>query len=234
MKKIRRKEFIGQMGIITLGAVAVPHGALSLTNGEPFMLPNLKYDYADLEPYIDAQTMLIHHTKHHAGYTAKLNAAVQDMNQRKFVLEDVFKKIETYPETIRNNGGGYWNHSFFWETLTPKGTELPQQGGLSSAIQRDFGSLEKLKEVFKAKAGGQFGSGWAWLIANKGKLSVTATPNQDNPLMNISAEQGTPIIAIDVWEHAYYLKYQNKRADYIDAFWNIVDWEKAAERYKKA
>jgi Fe-Mn family superoxide dismutase len=198
-----------------------------------FTQPALPYAYNALEPYIDAMTMEIHYSRHHAAYTKNFNAALQDLKQPvPAKIEEIFANISKYPVAVRNNGGGYYNHILFWESLSPDGGSEPA-GKLAEAIRRDFGSVEAFKEQFSAAAAGQFGSGWAWLISNNGKLSITATPNQDNPLMDTVEKQGTPVLCLDVWEHAYYLKYQNKRPDYIQAFWNVVNWKGAGDIYEK-
>ncbi len=193
-------------------------------------LPELNYDYKALEPYIDTQTMEIHHTKHHAGYTSKFNAAIKDTELENKSLTDIFANISKYSTAIRNNGGGFYNHDLFWKILSPKGGGLPQSD-LLGAINKDFGSFEKFKEEFSSAAANLFGSGWAWLVKTNNKLIVTSTPNQDNPLMDIADVKGIPILVLDVWEHAYYLKYQNKRPDYISAFWNIINWDEVAKRF---
>lgn len=202
----------------------------------PFTLPALGFDTAALEPNIDKMTMEIHHDKHHAAYVNNLNEFVKDTVYAEYELEDIVARISTSDadKKIRNNAGGHWNHSFFWQTIAPGGGA--PAGKLAAAINADFGSMDKFKEQFTAAAKGVFGSGWAWLCVGKDKkLFISSTPNQDNPLMlNVSKQLGTPIIGLDVWEHAYYLKYQNKRPDYITAFYNIINWKVAAERYEKA
>lgn len=195
-----------------------------------FELPKLKYDYKALEPYIDAQTMEIHYTKHHGGYTSKLNAAIEGTELDKLSIEDLLKDISKYSVGVRNNGGGYYNHKLFWDILSPNGGGEPE-GKLLEAINRDFGSFSKFKEEFNQAAATRFGSGWAWLINQGGKLVVSSTPNQDNPLMDVAEVKGTPILGLDVWEHAYYLKYQNKRPEYIDAFWNVINWDQVAKLF---
>ena len=195
-----------------------------------FELPKLDYSYSALEPYIDATTMEIHHTKHHGGYTAKLNDALKGTESEGKSIEEILKNISHHPVSVRNNGGGYYNHSLFWKILSPKGGGQPK-GDLLTAINKSFGSFDSFKSEFSTAAAGVFGSGWAWLINNNGELKVTATPNQDNPLMDVVAVKGTPVLGLDVWEHAYYLKYQNRRPDYISAFWNIVSWDEVAKRY---
>ena len=190
----------------------------------------LPYAYDALEPHFDAQTMEIHYGKHHAGYTAKLNAAVEGTDLAGKSIEDILKNAGSQSAGVRNNGGGFYNHGLFWEILSPNGGTL--NGDLEAAINDAFGSLDKLKEKFNAAAATRFGSGWAWLIVGgDGKLQVTSTPNQDNPLMDVADVKGTPILGLDVWEHAYYLKYQNRRPDYISAFWNIINWEKVAANF---
>jgi Fe-Mn family superoxide dismutase len=195
-----------------------------------FELPKLGYDYNALEPHIDARTMEIHHTKHHGGYTNKLNAAIEGTELENQSIEDILSKVSELPGAVRNNGGGYYNHKLFWEIMSPNGGGQPK-GDLLDAINRDFGSFDKFKEEFNNAAATRFGSGWAWLINQNGKLVVASTPNQDNPLMDLAEVKGTPILGLDVWEHAYYLKYQNKRPEYIDAFWNVIDWDQVAKRF---
>jgi len=198
-----------------------------------FELPELPYAYDALEPSIDKETMTIHHTKHHKGYTDKLNNALDSDNQGKSI-EEIIKNISNYSGAVRNNGGGFYNHSIFWQIMGPNGGGQPS-GALGSAIESSFGSFDSFKEEFGNAAATRFGSGWAWLIVKSdGSLAITSTPNQDNPLMDIADEHGIPILGLDVWEHAYYLKYQNKRPDYINNFWNIVNWDKVSEYYTKA
>lgn len=199
-----------------------------------FTLPDLPYDYAALEPHIDEQTMRIHHDRHHKGYTDKLNAAVEGTEWADRSIEDILRNIDQLPERIRtavrNNGGGYANHTLFWNVMSPEGGGEPE-GRLGEAIREAFGSFDAFKQKLTDAAGGQFGSGWGWLVVDEGgKLQVYSTPNQDSPYM-----QGhTPILGVDVWEHAYYLKYQNKRPDYLSAWWNVVDWKKVHENYVTA
>jgi Fe-Mn family superoxide dismutase len=195
-----------------------------------FELPKLDYNYNALEPYIDATTMEIHHTKHHGGYTAKLNDALRGTGLEGKSIEEILKNISKHPLAVRNNGGGYYNHSLFWKVLSPDGGGQPK-GDLLAAIEKSFGSFDNFKSEFSAAAGSVFGSGWAWLTKSNGELKVATTPNQDNPLMDVAAVKGTPIMALDVWEHAYYLKYQNRRLEYISAFWNIVSWDEVARRF---
>jgi len=200
---------------------------------ELFKQPALDYAYDALEPYIDAMTMELHYSKHHAGYTKKFNAAVEKEGLTGKSIGEIFASVSSFSDAVRNNGGGYYNHNLFWKFMSPKGGGEPK-GKLGKAINSSFGSFSKFKELFSAAAGSQFGSGWAWLIINPdGDLEVVNTPNQDNPLMDVSKVRGIPVLNIDVWEHAYYLKYQNRRANYIEAYWNIVNWDFAEDLYQK-
>jgi superoxide dismutase, Fe-Mn family len=197
-----------------------------------FELPKLEFSYNALEPYIDAFTMEIHHDKHHGTYTTNLNNALKGTPNENQSIEQILKEISKLPMAVRNNGGGFYNHNLFWKIMQPNGGSQPK-GELADAINRYFGSFDKFKESLANAAASRFGSGWAWLIVkDNGDLAVTSTPNQDNPLMDVAEVRGTPIFGLDVWEHAYYLKYQNKRADYIAAFWNVVNWEEVAKRLK--
>jgi len=199
-----------------------------------FELPKLNYAYNALDPYIDAQTMEIHHSKHHAAYTNNLNAALQGTENEAKTIEQILANISKLPAPIRNNGGGFYNHNLFWEVMSPKGGGAPT-GELADAVNKYFGSFDKFKELFSAAAATRFGSGWAWLVVNdKKELAIGSTPNQDNPLMDVSDIKGMPVLGLDVWEHAYYLKYQNRRPDYIAAFWNVINWEEIAKRFKLA
>jgi Fe-Mn family superoxide dismutase len=198
-----------------------------------FELPDLPYAHDALEPHIDARTMEIHHGKHHAGYTNNLNAAIQGTDLENASIEDILAKAGSAGAAVRNNGGGYYNHNLFWTVMGPNGGGAPS-GELAQAIDRDFGSFDAFKEAFGKAAATRFGSGWAWLIVAGGKLHVTSTPNQDNPLMDVAETKGTPILGLDVWEHAYYLHYQNRRPDYIGAFWNVVNWDRVAANYAAA
>ena len=198
-------------------------------------LPQLPYSFDALEPHIDARTMEIHHDKHHAGYVNNLNAALDkqpDLHNKS--LDDLISTLKSVPESIRtavrNNGGGHWNHSFFWKVMSKNGGGEPT-GDLSDAIKRDFGSFGQFKDQFTNAGATRFGSGWAWLVVNNGKLNVVSTPNQDNPLMDIAEVSGRPILGVDVWEHAYYLHYQNRRPDYLKAFFNVIDWNAVAQNY---
>ena len=200
-----------------------------------YSVPPLPYDYGALAPVIDEQTMKLHHDKHHQAYVDRLNEAVQsDSSLQGRDLADILSRAADLPKVVRNNGGGHWNHSFFWEAMTkPQSTE--PQGELKDAITSKWGSLDSFKEKFNAAGVGQFGSGWVWLVATDGgSLEIASTPNQDNPLMDVVDVRGTPILGNDVWEHAYYLTYQNRRADYLKAWWDVVDWDKASERLQAA
>ncbi len=199
-----------------------------------YTVPPLPYDYAALAPVIDEQTMKLHHDKHHQAYVDNLNKAVDaDASLQGRDLAEILRTASNLPKVVRNNGGGHWNHSFFWEAMTQPGSSEPQ-GELRDAITSKWGSLDEFQEKFNAAGAGQFGSGWAWLIVQEGKLKVTSTPNQDNPLMDVADEKGAVVLAADVWEHAYYLKYQNRRPDYLKAFWTVVNWNKANELFAAA
>lgn len=198
-----------------------------------FELPALPYEFNALEPHIDARTMEIHHGKHHAGYVSKLNAAVEGTDLEGKSLEELLANVSNLPTAVRNNGGGHYNHSLFWTVMGPNKGGAPA-GELADALNSTFGSFDSFKEQFSKAAATRFGSGWAWLVVSDGKLIVTSTPNQDNPLMDVSDVKGTPILGLDVWEHAYYLNYQNRRPDYISSFWNIVNWEAVSKRFSEA
>lgn len=196
-----------------------------------FTLPALPYATNALEPHIDAKTMEIHHGKHHNAYVTNLNAAVAGKPEESLSIEEICKNISKYPAAVRNNGGGHYNHSLFWTIMAPNAGGTPA-GALADAINAAFGSFDEFKTKFAAAATTRFGSGWAWLIKDSsGKLQVTSTPNQDNPLMDVAEVKGTPILGLDVWEHAYYLNYQNRRPDYITAFWNVVNWNEVTKRF---
>ena len=196
-----------------------------------FTLPSLPYAFNALEPHIDARTMEIHHGKHHQAYVTNLNNAIKDTPADALSIEDLCKNISKYPAPVRNNGGGHYNHSLFWNLMKPNGGG-PPSGKLGDAIASTFGTFDEFKTKFNAAGVGRFGSGWAWLIKNSdGKLEICSTPNQDNPLMDVAETKGTPIIGLDVWEHAYYLNYQNRRPDYCAAWWNVINWEEVAKRF---
>ena len=195
-----------------------------------FTLPDLSYDYNALEPHIDARTMEIHHSKHHAAYTANFNKAVEAAGLGGQTAEDIFAKVSGLSAAVRNNGGGFYNHGIYWSVMGPNGGGAPE-GALLEGINSAFGSFDEFKSLFSTAAATRFGSGWAWLVKQAdGTLAVSSTPNQDNPLMDVAEVSGTPLLNIDVWEHAYYLNYQNRRPDYIAAFWNVINWEAVAAR----
>jgi len=216
------------MAVVGLAATASGQGAPALVF-EP-----LPYATDALEPYIDAQTMEIHYSRHHQAYFNNLVKAVTGTELEGQSLEALFAKMSQLPVAVRNNGGGHWNHALFWKSLSPQGGGMPD-GELLAAIEQAFGSFDEFKKQFDAAAVGRFGSGWAWLgVGADGKLFISSTPNQDNPLMDVAEKRGAPLLGLDVWEHAYYLKYQNKRADYIAAFWNVVNWPEVAARFAAA
>ncbi|QEC67856.1 superoxide dismutase [Panacibacter ginsenosidivorans] len=198
-----------------------------------FTLPALPYAHDALEPHIDTLTMQIHHGKHHQAYVDNLNKAIAGTPNENKSLEELVRNAGAISAPVRNNGGGHWNHTFFWESLAPNAGGAPS-GALGDAINSTFGSFDEFKTKFAAAGVGRFGSGWAWLIVKDGKLEISSTPNQDNPLMDVAEVKGTPILGVDVWEHAYYLKYQNKRPDYLAAIWNVISWNKVAERFAAA
>lgn len=236
---MKRKKFLLSLGVLPFVPTMAKINLLSNNKNNrsytmsKFELPALPYDFNALEPHIDARTMEIHHGKHHAGYVSKLNAAIEGTELEGKSLEDLMKNVSNHSTAVRNNGGGHFNHSLFWTVMGPNKGGTPT-GDLSDAINSTFGSFDKFKEEFSNAAATRFGSGWAWLIVSNGKLEVTSTPNQDNPLMDLAEVKGTPILGIDVWEHAYYLNYQNRRPDYISAFWNVVNWDAVAKRYSDA
>ncbi len=198
-----------------------------------FELPKLPYEYTALEPHIDARTMEIHHGKHHNAYVTNLNNAIAGTDAEKLSIEEICKNISKYPAAVRNNGGGHYNHSLFWTILS--GIPGKPSAKLEAAIAADLGGMDKMKEEFNKAATTRFGSGWAWLCVEKGKLKICSTPNQDNPLMDVVTDcNGTPILGLDVWEHAYYLNYQNRRPDYCAAFWNVVNWDEVSRRFEAA
>ena len=220
----------GLIGMAVLGLAATASG-----QGAPALVfEPLPYAYDALEPYIDAQTMEIHYSRHHQAYFNNLVKAVAGTELEGQSLEALFAKMSQLPVAVRNNGGGHWNHALFWKSLSPQGGGQPD-GDLLAAIEQAFGSFDEFKKQFDAAAVGRFGSGWAWLgVGADGKLFISSTPNQDNPLMDVAEKRGAPLLGLDVWEHAYYLKYQNKRADYIAAFWNVVNWPEVAARFAAA
>lgn len=239
-KNNSRRDFLKKGALLTLAGIAVsalPGAIVSASAMEEkkygektlFTLPELGYSYDALEPHIDKMTMEIHHSKHHAAYIKNLNKALETVPEV-LTLEEICTNVSKYPVAVRNNGGGHYNHSLFWKMMKPNGGGEPT-GALAEAIKKTFGTFENFKTKFNEAGISRFGSGWAWLVVNKDQLSIGSTPNQDNPLMDISEFRGKPILALDVWEHAYYLKYQNKRADYAQAWWNVVNWEEAGRRF---
>jgi superoxide dismutase, Fe-Mn family len=194
-----------------------------------FELPKLDYDYAALEPHIDARTMEIHHTKHHQAYVTNLNNALAGTEWENKGLEEILANISKLPAAVRNNGGGHFNHSLYWKWMAPNGGGLPG-GKVLEALNATFGSFDKFKELFANAGMTRFGSGWAWLVKTEAGLKITSTPNQDNPLMDLAEVKGIPVLGVDVWEHAYYLKYQNRRNEYLAAFWNVVNWDEVAKK----
>ena len=239
---MERRNFLRSLGM-GVAATVVSGRSLAgeLTKSTIFIMENfnthefqaLPYAYDALEPYIDARTMEIHYDRHHRAYFNNFTAAIKGTNLENSTIEQIFAKVSEAGDAVRNNSGGFYNHVFFWNNLAPKSAGPSAE--LSAALTREFGSFEKFKELFSNSAKTRFGSGWAWLyLTPDKKLAVGSTPNQDNPLMDVSVIKGMPLLTIDVWEHAYYLKYQNKRADYIDAFWNVVNWEEVSRRYKEA
>jgi superoxide dismutase, Fe-Mn family len=237
-----RKKFLTSLGLMTIAGSLKKVDAITNKINESikrsnimskFELAPLPYAFNALEPYIDAKTMEIHHDKHHAAYVNNLNKAVEGTELEGKSFEEIFKNISKAPVAVRNNGGGVWNHNLFWEIMGPGKGGQPT-GELADAINSTFGSFEKFKELFSNAGATRFGSGWAWLVLSGGKLVITSTPNQDNPLMDISEVKGTPLLTLDVWEHAYYLNYQNRRPDYISAWWNVVNWDAVTKKFALA
>jgi Fe-Mn family superoxide dismutase len=237
--KTSRRNFLQAAALAGAGSLlaSVTSGRNILETGGPeneFTLPPLPYPADALEPHIDKQTMEIHHSKHHQAYVNNLNKALTELGKGKQSLEDICKNVSSYNTAVRNNAGGHYNHSLFWKLMKPNGGGAPS-GALADAINSSFNSFENFKTRFSDKAKSVFGSGWTWLAVDSGKkLSIGSTPNQDNPLMNVSEFKGTPILGLDVWEHAYYLKYQNKRPDYITAWWNVVNWDEVSRLFSIA
>lgn len=238
---MNRKSFIKSVAVLSLIPKSNTIGYMKSNNKSimnnrrkntmsEFTLPELSYAYDALEPYIDARTMEIHHSKHHAAYTAKFNEALEGTGLGRLTPEEIFKDISKHTSAIRNNGGGFFNHSLYWTIMGKDKGGIPT-GELADAINSSFGSFDKFKEQFTNAALTRFGSGWAWLVAQNNKLVISSTPNQDNPLMDIAEVQGTPILNIDVWEHAYYLKYRNRRPEYIENFFNVINWDEVAKLY---
>jgi Fe-Mn family superoxide dismutase len=240
---MKRRKFIYSVAALSAASTLNPFAKniINLSNKNErrntimgkFELPKLPYSYDALEPFIDKMTMEIHHTKHHNGYVNNLNAAVEGTDLAGKSLEEIFKGVSKHPVAVRNNGGGHWNHSLFW-TIMKKGGGSTPDGALADAINSAFGSFDTFKDQFSKAGATRFGSGWAWLAVQNGKLAVGSTPNQDNPLMDVSDFKGTPILGLDVWEHAYYLKYQNRRPEYIENWWNTINWQEVAKRFSEA
>lgn len=241
---MERRNFLKSVGLLSLAGTATVTAMPKIlsssfninrsnNNMTKFELPALQYAFEALEPHIDARTMEIHHDKHHAGYVNNLNKAVEGSSLEGKSLEELLSNVSEHPVAVRNNGGGHFNHSLFWTVLSPNGGGEPT-GELAEAIVKSFGSFDEFKSKFSAAAATRFGSGWAWLSVADGSLVVSSTPNQDNPLMDVADVKGTPILGIDVWEHAYYLNYQNRRPDYISAFYNVINWEEVSRRFKEA
>jgi superoxide dismutase, Fe-Mn family len=249
---MNKREFLKTSAILGAGALVAPTMATSCMNSSAaqgataslvaagsdgkFLQPELGYAFDALEPHIDAMTMELHYGKHHAGYTRKFNAALEHEDLHSTDIYRIFENVSNYGAGVRNNGGGYFNHSLYWKFMSPEGGGAPTEGGkLAKAIDAAFGSFEKFKELFSATAAIQFGSGWGWLLLDgEGKLQVTSTSNQDNPLMDVAEVRGTPLLNVDVWEHAYYLNYQNMRKSYLEAYWNVVDWNFIGSLYEEA
>ena len=224
---MKRAQFLKNSLVLAGASVVLPSFASLLADS--FSLPALPYAFDALEPHIDRLTMEIHHDRHHKAYVDNLNKALPGTTKS---LEEILATVSTQPVSVRNNGGGHWNHSFFWNVLAPAKSSKPS-AALAKQIDTDFGSFDAFKAEFAKVATSRFGSGWAWLIKKDGKLVISSTPNQDNPLMDLAEIKGQPILALDVWEHAYYLKYMNKRADYIAAFWNLVNWDFVSTNFDK-
>jgi superoxide dismutase, Fe-Mn family len=237
--KMKRRNFLTTVGL-GIVAISVPSKLLGVNTmtkfndftekGSQLVFPDLPYAYDALEPYIDKMTMEIHYDKHHRGYFTKFSNEVKGTELENMSMSELFAGVSKRSAGVRNNGGGFYNHTLFWNNMSPKKSQPSES--LKKAIEAEFGNMDKFKELFSDAAKTRFGSGWAWLVKNAdGKLEVGSTPNQDNPLMDVSTIKGSPLLALDVWEHAYYLKYQNKRPDYVEAFWNLVNWEEVSRRF---
>lgn len=220
--------------LLLAGLTGLPHELGAQTISQNFTFEPLPYAYDALEPYIDRLTVEIHYSRHHRAYYDNFIKAIQGTEMEKMSFGEIFGNISKHPVAVRNNGGGYYNHNVYWKNMKPGGSGMPD-GSLAKTIEKKFGSFQAFKQQFEEAAKTHFGSGWAWLCYNSEEgLFICSTPNQDNPLMDVAAKRGVPLLALDVWEHAYYLKYQNKRADYVSAFWNIVNWDRVEERFEKA
>jgi len=240
---MRRRDFVSSISLIASGLILNPlkifnfkehdKNERSYKNMAKYELPPLPYSYDALEPYIDAMTMEIHWSKHHGAYVNNLNNAIANTDMEKLSLEELLTNVSKYPVAVRNNGGGHYNHTLFWQIMTKNGGGEPK-GELKSAIEKTFGNFDNFKKQLTDAALTRFGSGWAWLVYNKGNLLIGSTPNQDNPLMDVSELKGFPILGIDVWEHAYYLKYQNRRNEYVANWFNVINWDEVSARYVEA
>ena len=220
--------------LLLAGLTGLPYGLWAQIASHNFTFEPLPYNYDALEPYIDRLTVEIHYSRHHKAYYDNFIKAIQGTEMEKMSFGEIFGNISKHPVAVRNNGGGYYNHNVYWENMKSGGSGMPD-GSLAKTIEKKFGSFQAFKQQFEEAAKTHFGSGWAWLCYNSEEgLFIFSTPNQDNPLMDVAAKRGVPLLALDVWEHAYYLKYQNKRADYVSAFWNIVNWDRVEERFEKA
>jgi Fe-Mn family superoxide dismutase len=241
MKNINRRSFISKVGVLGIGGIITSLSLknnllnatiLNSTNTNMFILPELPYTYSSLEPFIDKETMLIHHTKHHQAYINNLNKLIISESIPTNTIENILNNISNYSTSVRNNAGGHYNHSLFWQLLTPIKNDNAESFKINEAIVKKFGSMENFKVEFEKKVMSVFGSGWCWLILNEAnQLEIITTANQDNPLMPVIIKNASPLLALDIWEHAYYLKYQNKRADYLKAWWQIVNWKFANTLY---
>jgi len=247
---MKKREFLRTSAILGAGTIIAPSIAssqltssaqvgataslVSLNKEGKFEQPKLGYDFDALEPHVDAKTMEVHYGKHHAGYTRKFNSALEHADLHSTDIKKLFANVSKHGSGVRNNGGGYFNHNLYWKFMSPNGGGEPG-GKLAKAINKNFGSFQKFRDLFSATSAGHFGSGWGWLVLDgEGKLQVTSLPNQDNPLMDVAEVQGTPLLNIDVWEHAYYLKYQNMRKSYVEAYWNVINWGFVEQLYTEA
>jgi Fe-Mn family superoxide dismutase len=230
-----RRDFLKKAALLSAAGIAMSATGMNVVgDSERFVLPPLGYDYAALEPHIDRMTMEIHHAKHHQSYVNNLNKACQGNVPASLTLEEILAGVSAYNAAVRNNGGGHYNHSMFWTVIKPGSKMNTPSDQLQSALNASFGSHENFLNKFNQSAMSVFGSGWTWLVENDGRLEIGNTPNQDNPLMNASGLKGKPLLCLDVWEHAYYLKHQNKRAEYLKSFWNVINWEEVSRRFSNS
>ena len=230
-----RRDFLKKAALLSAAGIAMSATGMNVVgDSERFVLPPLGYDYAALEPHIDRMTMEIHHAKHHQSYVNNLNKACQGNVPASLTLEEILAGVSAYNAAVRNNGGGHYNHSMFWTVIKPGSKMNTPSDQLQSALNASFGSHENFLDKFNQSAMSVFGSGWTWLVENDGRLEIGNTPNQDNPLMNASGLKGKPLLCLDVWEHAYYLKHQNKRAEYLKSFWNVINWEEVSRRFSNS